>query len=211
MTSPAGRARVSARAALAALLLLACSAPDGGEDAGSRPETAPRTGEARPAPAAPGETMPEAAVRAAMQGSAADLVALLLVWDTADLRFAAGYEEALQAAWCLEAAGACGGDEADGDELLVVDGYQVEPVFGSADSAQLMVTHDVVGTVWQGGMGDAEGAPPVTLTLRRLERGWRIVAAQPPLARHLSRSALLRRFAGVAPDSLMLARWLRER
>lgn len=209
MTSAVGCACAAPRITVAALLLLACTAPDGGEEAGVGAGPAPAASEVS-APGA-GNGRPEEAVRAAMLGSAADVVALLLAWDTADLRFAAGYEEALQAAWCLEAAGACRGDEAGGEELLVVDGYQVEPVFSSADSAQFAVTHDVLGTVWQGGMGDAEGVPPVTLTLRRLERGWRIVAAQPPLAPHLSRTALLRRFAGVAPDSLMLARWLRER
>lgn len=202
---------MSARTAAATALLLACTAPDGGEEAGTRPDAAPPVSEVPAASGTAAEGVPAEAVRAAMLGSAAEVVALVLAWDTADLRFAAGYEEALQAAWCLEAAGACRGDEAGGEELLVVDGYQVEPVFSGADSAQFAVTHDVLGTVWQGGMGDADGVPPVTLTLRRLERGWRIVAAQPPLAPHLSRTALLRRFAGVAPDSLMLARWLRER
>jgi hypothetical protein len=192
-----------------ALLLGAALACTGDPEPRAERGAARATSVEAPRPA----TGPDPGAAAALAGrtSPAAVVALVLAWDTADLRYAPGYEEALQSLYCFEPAAGCRSEEPGWGELTVVDGYLVERVFESADSAQLVLIHDVLGTVWPGGFEATAGSPAVTVTLRRLDGGWRIIAFDPPLAPHLSRTALLRRYAGVVPDSQVLARWLRER
>ncbi|HSJ15041.1 MAG TPA: hypothetical protein VK939_11535 [Longimicrobiales bacterium] len=146
-----------------------------------------------------------------MRTSAAAVVALVLAWDTAGLRFERDYEDALRRIYCFDPANRCASEEPAWEELAVVDGYQVEPLHEGPDSARFQVIHDEIARVWPGGMEASAGSPPLTITLRRLDGGWRIVAIEPPLTPRLSRRALLRRYSGVAPDSAVLARWLRER
>jgi hypothetical protein len=198
----------AAGVALAALLLGACGDSSDAPPADSPPVGAPQAAaDSATAPA----VSPAEQVADAQDAGPEAVVALLLAWDTADLRFARGHEDALRALYCMGAVRPCAPDEQSWDHLVVVNGYQYEPLYTAPDSAAYSVVHDPIGVVWLGGMEYTEGGEPVTITLHRLDGQWRITTVEPALRPHLSPTALLRQYAGVDPDSVVLARWLAGR
>lgn len=198
----------------AALALAACG---GGADDGA-------AGSAQPYLDEPGEETiasypdegaangpPAAWLEELQQGAPEDVARLLLQWDTAGLRFEGPYADALMALYCYQPEQQCRSDEPAWDFVLVVDGYTLDPVLETPDSAQYVITFDEVGAVWPDRTSEPIGSPPETLSLKRMDGRWRVVGLESQMPPHLSRSALLRTYRGVQPDSSVIANWLEER
>ena len=167
-----------------------------------------------------GETVSEAmgaaddpmalALDASLEGPGA-VVDLLLGWDSAGLRSDARYDGAFGVLTCVDPARRCERDEPGFDHVVVVNGYRTEQTLASEDSAQFSVLFDEAGIVWQDGMEDPVGSPPLLLTVRRIDGYWRIVGSSASFAPRLSPDALLRQYSGLHPDSAVLAQWLAAR
>lgn len=154
---------------------------------------------------------PAARLAVAQAGPPEDVVRLLFEWDTAGLRFEGPYADALSRLYCFEPEQNCRSDEPAWEFALIVDGYQLDPVLEGEDSAQYVVTFDEIGAAWPDSLADPLGTPPDTLSLKRMDGRWRIVAFSPELPPHLSPNGLLHRYRGLTPDSVVIARWLRDR
>ena len=157
------------------------------------------------------DVAPAAQLAELQRGSPEDVVRLLLQWDTAGLRFDGPYADALAGLYCFQPEQGCVSDEPAWDFAVVVDGYTLDPVVVSADSAQYVATFDEVGAVWPDRLADPIGTPPETLSLRRMDGLWRIVGLGSQMPPHLSRNGVLRTYRGVEPDSAVVARWLEDR
>jgi hypothetical protein len=132
-----------------ALLLAGCGRS--AEQAGADYDTAGTQGvPAEPDAAWPEADEPDVAPAARLEevqaGPPEDVARLLLQWDTAGLRLEGRHADALTSLYCYQPEQQCQSDEPAWDFVLAVDGFMLEPVVETADSAQYVITFDEVGT-----------------------------------------------------------------